>query len=115
MRLVSTLRKQNPLVLEIVVFALTFVLLVGYMMAAPRWPWEFYWSEARQANEVIAAVDSFQSRYGRLPDTLADMGLEDSESGPVYYQKTSDSSYIVWFGTVFGESATYESATKTYR
>jgi hypothetical protein len=112
MRLVSTLRKQKLFVLAIVVFALAFVLWVGYEMAAPRWPWVFYWSEARQANKVIAAVDSFQSRYGRLPNTLADIGLEASESGPVHYQKTSDSIYIVWFGTVLGESATYESATK---
>jgi len=112
MRLVSTLRKQNPLVLGIVFFALAFVLWVGFVTPAPRWPWVFYWSEARQANKVIAAVDSFQSRYCRLPDTLADIGLKDSESGPVYYEKTSDSTYIVWFGTELGESATYESATK---
>jgi hypothetical protein len=42
------------------------------------------------------------------------MGLEDSESGPVYYQKTTDSTYIVWFGTVLGESATYKSSTKKW-
>jgi hypothetical protein len=112
MKLVSTLRKQNPFILGIMAFALAFVLWFGYQMAAPRWPWVFYWSEARQANKVIAAVDSFQSHYGRLPDTLADIGLEDSESGPVHYRKTSDGTYIVWFGTVLGESATYESATK---
>ena len=105
-------RRPNPLVLGIVAVALALVLWVGYMMAAPRWPWVFYWSEARKANKVIAAVDAFQSRYGRLPDTLAQIGMEDSESGPVYYQKTSDSTYIVWFGTVLGESAMYESATK---
>ena len=40
------------------------------------------------------------------------IGMEDSESGPVYYQKTSDSTYIVWFPTILGESATYESSTK---
>jgi len=91
MKLVSTLRKQNPFVLGVTALALAFVLWVGYEMAAPRWPWVFYWSKARQANKVIAAVNSFQSRYGRLPNTLADIGLEDSESGPGYYQKTSDS------------------------
>jgi len=112
MKFVSTLRKQNPFVLGIAAFALAFVLWGGYIMAAPRWPWVFYWSEARQADKVIAAVDSYRSRYGRLPNNLADIGLEDSESGPVYYQKTSDSTYIVWFGTRLGESATYESATK---
>ena len=108
------LRKQNPFVLGIVSLAILLVLWLGYEVAAPRWPWVFYWSKARQANKVIAAVNSFQSHYGRIPSALADLGLEDSESGPVYYQKTSDTTYIVWFGTVLGESATYESATNRY-
>lgn len=82
------------------------VLWVGYTMTATRWPWIFDWSEVRQANKVIASVNSFKSYHDRLPDTLADVGLEDSESGPVYYQKSSDSTYIVWFGTGLGESAT---------
>ena len=115
MNLVSTLRRQNPFVLGIAALTIVFVLWVDYEMAAPRWPWVLYSSEAGQANKVIAAVNSFQSRYGRLPNTLVDIGMEGFESGPIYYQKTSDTTYIVWFGTVLGESATYESATKTYR
>ena len=114
MRPVSILGRQNPFVLGIAAVVLALVLWLGYTMAATRWPWIFDWNEVRQANKVIASVNSFQSRYGRLPDTLADMGLEDSESGPVYYQKTTDSTYIVWFGTVLGESATYESSTNKW-
>lgn len=113
MKFVSTLR-QHPFVRGIAALGVVFVLWVGYEMAATRWPWVFCWLEVRQANKVIAAVDSFQSRHGQLPNTLADMGLPDSEAGPVYYRKTSESTYIVWFGTVLGESATYESATKRY-
>src|SRR5215831_8172790 len=109
MRLFLILRRQNPLVTGIAAIALIFVLWSGYTIAATRWPWIFDWGEVRQANKVIASVNSFQSRYGRLRDTLADMGLEGSESGPIYYRKTSDRTYIVWFGTVLGESATYES------
>ena len=105
MKLVSTIGKQSPLFLGIPALALAFVLWVGYEMAAPRWPWVFCWSEVRQANKVVAAVNSFQSRHGRLPDTLADMGMEDCESGLVYYEQMSDSTFIVWFGTVLGESA----------
>ena len=115
MRPLSIRRRHNPFVLGIAAVALALVLWVGYMMVATEWPWIFDWSEVRQANKVIASVNSFQSHYGRLPNTLADMGLEDSESGPVYYQKTSDSTYIVWFGTVLGESAKYESSTKKWR
>ena len=83
-------------------------------MASTRWPWIFYRSEVRQANELIASVNSFQSRYGRLPNSLTDMGLDNSESGPIYYRKTSNSTYIVWFGTMLGESSTYESSTKKW-
>jgi hypothetical protein len=114
MRPLSILRRQNPFVLGVAAVALALMLWVGYMMAATRWPWIFDWGDIRQANKVIASVNSFQSRNGRLPNTLADMGLEDSESGPVYYRKTSDRTYIVWFGTVLGESATYESSTKKW-
>jgi|SRR5215472_1124934 len=114
MRLLSILRRQNRFVLGIAAIALAFVLWIGYMRAATQWPWIFDRSKVRQATKVIAAVNSFQSRYGRLPDTLTDIGLEDSESGPAYYKKTSDSEYIVWFGTVLGESATYESSTKKW-
>ena len=78
MRPLSILRRQNPFVLGIAAVVLALVLWLGTTMAATRWPWIFGWNEVRQANKVIASVNSFQSRYGRLPDTLADMGLEDS-------------------------------------
>jgi 3-mercaptopyruvate sulfurtransferase SseA len=68
----------------------------------------------KRANLVIAAVNSFQSRTGGLPNNLDATGIKDSQSLGVYCQKTSDSSYIVWFGTVLGESAIYESSTKEW-
>jgi len=111
MELISKLRKRHPFVRGVAVLAVILAIWVAYQMAAPRWPWVFYRSKARAANKVIAAVNSFQSRNGRLPNSLADVGLEDFELGPVYYRKTSDRTYVVWFGTVIGESATYESAT----
>ena len=109
-----SIRRRNPFVLGIIAVALCLVLWIGYERAEAQWPWVFYWSEVRQANIVIAAVNSFQARYGRLPNNLAEVGLEDSETGPIYYDQTSDGTYIVWFGTTLGESAMYESSTKKW-
>ena len=98
-------------------FAVAFfsvTLWVAHSVAATRWPWVFYWSEVRQAKKVIAAVNTFQVRTGHLPETLSETGLADSSVPDVFYQKNGEGEYIVWFGTVLGESAIYESSTKKW-
>jgi hypothetical protein len=41
----------------------------------------------RQATKDLAAVTSFRARNGRLPETLAEAGIEDSASPDVFYWK----------------------------
>jgi hypothetical protein len=94
---------------------LVFVLWLAFAMVATRWPTIFDWSEMREATRDIAAVDSFLARYGSLPETLSQAGIAESDSMKVYYRKQNDQEYIVWFGTVLGESATYESSTEKWR
>jgi hypothetical protein len=58
---------------------------------------------------VIAKIENFRTENSKLPDTLSDVEVQDSEEGPFYYRKTGESSYEVWFGADLGESVTYDS------
>jgi hypothetical protein len=109
-----SLARKHPVFVGITSLFLCFILWIAYAIAATRWPWVFDWGEVRRANKVIAAVNSYQAEHGRLPETLTEVGIEDPDSLDVFYRKTSDGTYIVWFGTVLGESATYESSTRSW-
>jgi hypothetical protein len=111
--MVPTFVRKHPILLGIATVSLCLVLFIAYEMAATRWPWVFYWSEVTEANKIISAVDSFQAKHNYLPETLNEAGIDESDSGP-YYMKSADNTYIIWFGTTLGESATYESATKKW-
>ena len=73
-----------------------------------------YGDKLKQANETIAKVEKFRNEKGRLPNNLSEIGIVETESGPVYYEKKSETKYIIWFGKELGESATYDSETKKW-
>jgi hypothetical protein len=68
------------------------------------------YAERKASNEIVAKVEHFRKSTGRLPNDLSDIGLKENESCPCYC-KTSNDSYIVWYGTTLGESDTYDSRT----
>jgi hypothetical protein len=75
--------------------------------------WLFHWSDFRTGNEIISRVEAYRTSHGHLPETLKDVGLRDPDM-KVFYRKTSDNEYCVWFGTTLGESETYDSQTKKW-
>jgi hypothetical protein len=82
------------------------------------WSGAFWRLDSRiaQGNIIIGQVEEFKRLYGRLPENLAEMGLRDSEDGPIYYVRSRDGqNYIVSFGTALGESTTYRSEVKEWR
>ncbi|HXG84427.1 MAG TPA: hypothetical protein VNI84_10400 [Pyrinomonadaceae bacterium] len=50
-----------------------------------------------------------------MPDSLNEIGIEEKEEGPIYYEKESESRYVLWFGKQLGESATFDSDTKEWK
>jgi len=58
-------------------------------------------------------VEQFRKTTGRLPNTLSEIGIQEKERCPCYC-KTSNDSYILWYGTTLGESDTYVSQTKQW-
>lgn len=67
-----------------------------------------------QANAMIARIDSFRQVNDRLPESLREIGEHESEEGPLYYLKKSDSVHLLWYGTTLGESNVYTSDTKKW-
>ena len=68
----------------------------------------------KEGAAVVEKIETFKARNSRLPDSLSDIGFNDTEKGPIYYRKTSDSSYEIWFGAELGESVTYNSQSHTW-
>ncbi len=66
------------------------------------------------AGETILKIERYKARTGHLPKNLTPIGIKETEEGPVYYEKQTDSTYIVRYGLSLGESSTYNSATKTW-
>jgi hypothetical protein len=70
-------------------------------------------SKRDASNVVISKIEEFKRVKGRLPNSLSETGVEEEESCPCYC-KTSNGSYIVWYGTMLGESDTYDSETRKW-
>jgi len=68
----------------------------------------------KEGAAIIEKIEMFKAKNSRLPESLADIGLKETERGPLYYRKTSDTSYEIWFGAELGESVTYNSQSKTW-
>ena len=66
------------------------------------------------AKRDIARIETFRKAHGRLPNSFAEIGIQEDESGPVYYQKQDDQNYIVYFGLRLGESEVYDSLSRTW-
>ena len=76
-----------------------------------------YRAEFKKGEEAIARIENFRKEKGRLPESLAEVGIKADESGPIYYQKESDTKYAIWFtiGPGPGNSMVYESDTKKWK
>jgi hypothetical protein len=69
----------------------------------------------REGAEVVKKIEEFKSREHRLPKSLSEIGIAESEDGPIYYRQISETRYEVWYGTSLGESVTYDSDQKTWK
>ena len=63
----------------------------------------------RKGNEIVASINEYKKSRGKLPNSLNDIGIIETETGPLYYDKQDSIHYVVWFGTTLGQSVTYHS------
>ena len=66
------------------------------------------------AELIIEKVEKFKQDKGRLPEDLTEIGLDDTQMHLSFYQLTSDTTYMVWYGLGVGESKIYRSETKKW-
>ena len=71
------------------------------------------WPEFKQAQDLVARIESFREKHDRLP-TEREI-LKKEPIGAVYYQATGSHSYQVWFGRELGESYLYDSTLRAWR
>lgn len=68
----------------------------------------------KEGNEIAARIELFKKENGRLPSSLSELGIKETEEGPIYYEKKDNSNYILWFGAELGESVTFDSSTNKW-
>lgn len=91
----------------------TLLLLVGF--------WFFFLKDAREnrlMNEgemLVEKIESFRDEHDRLPNSLVEIGLEETDGADVlYYNKRDSLNYTVSFGTALGESKFYYSDSQQW-
>ena len=106
--------KRNWAIYAVIVGVCLIVGLIAFPFFATR-PLSkselLHFQQHKAGNEIVAKVEQFRQSSGHLPEDLSDIGLKSSERCPCYC-KTSNDSYMVWYGTALGESDTYNSRTK---
>lgn len=68
-----------------------------------------------EGTKIIEKIENFRIEKARLPKSLTEIGIVESEEGPVYYKQISDGHYQLWYGAALGESVTYDSDRKTWK
>ena len=67
----------------------------------------------KEGNEVIAKIESFKKDKGRLPESLAEVGIVETEAGP-FYNKVDSSRYTLHDALGFDKSLFYYSETQKW-
>ena len=96
------------MVMILKIFLFVFVLLaLGFACSTMN-------GKRSEGERVVRKIGQFRQSESRLPESLNEIGLPDSEEGPIYYKKLSENRYQVWYGTSLGESVTYDSERKSW-
>lgn len=65
---------------------------------------------------MIEALEHHRQQYGTHPEDSSAVGFPiKDKSGPLYYQRQHPTEYIIWYGTILGESVIYDFTDKQWR
>lgn len=69
----------------------------------------------KKGDEIVQRIEDYKAAHDSLPNKLLDV-VQSEYVGEVLfcYEKESDSSYTVWFGTTLGEGMYYYSDSKQW-
>lgn len=63
---------------------------------------------------VVTQVENFRKEKGRLPDSLTELGLAETEAGPLFYQKRGELNYAVFFSLGVDDIKAYYSDSQKW-
>ncbi len=99
--------------MKIVKYVLTFVIIIFLSIQALKFRENFNYRSSGKL--LIEKVEKFKKQEGRLPLSTFEIDKNDKGMGQgPYYEKKSDSSYIVYFNIGFDYSYIYSSVTKEW-
>ena len=67
-----------------------------------------------EGDKIISKIERFREERRRLPESLSEVGIEEKEEGPIYYEKKSDTKFVLWFGMELGGSVIYDSEARKW-
>ena len=69
----------------------------------------------KNGEDIYLKIVQYKKTNGRLPDKLNNIGVEEKMEGPIYYQKQTDSTFIIYYGGGLGESIVFDPFTKEWK
>ena len=63
----------------------------------------------RVGDSLIDKIEVFRKTENRLPDSVAELGLEEPMNSGPYYEKKDSADYVVYFSVGFDETFIYHS------
>jgi hypothetical protein len=65
-------------------------------------------------NKIISTIEDFKKENGHFPDSLNEIGIRETEEGPIFYEKRGNSNYVIFFSIGFDETKAYYSDSKKW-
>ncbi len=95
-----------------IISAIIAAIIIAFIFLMPKW--ENYRME-KKGNKIIAIMEKFKTDHGRLPDSLAEMGLVDDMHTQPFYTKINENEYRLNYSWDFDRGYGYFSDTGKWR
>ncbi len=68
-----------------------------------------------QGNKIVKQIEEYKVKNGKLPSSLNEIGIQETEAGPWFYEKRDSINYVLFYPLGFDNSKNYYSQTKEWR
>jgi hypothetical protein len=89
-------------------------LVIGIYIFSPDSLWK-YPLKIYRGDRIVRKIETYKQLYAKLPADLDEIKINGKESRGIFYEVLSKERYIIWFGTVLGESIQYDSNVGEWR
>lgn len=73
-----------------------------------------YRSQFQTGTEAIKRIDRYRQEYGRVPESLKELGFSKVDPDDLFYQKCGDHEYTICFELGFDDEMTYNQASRSW-